>query len=58
VFDLNLETGERQLVREIAPPDSAGVHGVFPIHFASNPENYVIGYRLILSSLFLATGIH
>lgn len=58
VFDLNLETGEKTLVREMAPIDPAGVHGVFPIHFANDPDNYVFGYRLMLSSLFLATGIH
>lgn len=58
VFDLDLETGERTLVREMTPIDPAGVHGVFPMYFANDPENYVFGYRLILSSLFVGTGIH
>jgi serine/threonine protein kinase len=57
VFDLNLETGERTLVREMAPLDPAGVHGVFPIYFAKDPANYVFGYRLLLSSMFVASGI-
>jgi Tol biopolymer transport system component len=57
IYRINLESGARELVRVLEPLDPAGVSGVFPIHFARDLETCVFGYRIILSSLFLATGL-
>jgi serine/threonine protein kinase/Tol biopolymer transport system component len=57
IYSIDLETGHRQLVRTLTPPDPAGVQGVFPIHFAADGETYIFGYRIMLSSLFTATGV-
>ncbi|HXI11632.1 MAG TPA: WD40 repeat domain-containing serine/threonine protein kinase [Thermoanaerobaculia bacterium] len=57
IFELNLISGERRLMHTLTPPDAAGVQGVFPIHFARDSNTYVFGYRILLSSLFLANGL-
>lgn len=57
IFELNLTSGERRLMHTLTPPDAAGVQGVFPIHFARDSNTYVFGYRILLSSLFLANGL-
>jgi Tol biopolymer transport system component len=57
VYAIDVETGERELVRTLVPIDPAGVRGVHPVHYARDAEVYVFGYRVILSSLFVATGL-
>jgi hypothetical protein len=57
IFAIDLRSGARRLVRTLTPPDAAGVQGVYPVHFAADGQTYVFGYRIILSSLFLVTGI-
>jgi len=38
--------------------DAAGVEGVFPIIYASASDSYVFGYKLLLTSLFIVSGLH
>jgi hypothetical protein len=33
------------------------VQGFFPVHYATENSSYVFGYRLLLSSLFIAEGL-
>ena len=48
---------QRRFVRTMRPPDAAGVQGVFPVHFASNSDSYVFGYKLLLTNLFTVSGL-
>jgi Tol biopolymer transport system component len=57
VYAIDLATGARRFVRTIRPPDAAGVEGVFPIMFASAGDSYVFGYKLLLTSLFVVSGV-
>ena len=57
VYAIDLTTGERRFVRTIRPPDAAGVEGVFPILYASAGDSYVFGYKLLLTSLFVVSGL-
>jgi Tol biopolymer transport system component len=57
VFAIDLATGSRRFVRTIRPPDAAGVEGVFPILYARGNDSYVFGYKLLLASLFIVSGI-
>jgi hypothetical protein len=57
IYRIDLTTGTRELVRVLEPLDPAGVNGIFPIHFARDLDTYVFGYRIILASLFVGTGI-
>jgi len=57
IYALDLQSGQRTLVHTLAPMDPAGVEGVYPIHFGADYDTYVFGYRIMMSSLFLATGL-
>lgn len=57
IFRVNLRTGERELAHTLAPLDPAGVQGVSPVHFSEDGQTCVFGYRRLLSTLFVATGI-
>jgi Tol biopolymer transport system component len=57
LYAIDVETGARELVRTLVPIDPAGVRGVHPVHHARDAEVYVFGYRVILSTLFVATGL-
>jgi hypothetical protein len=57
IVEIDLETGDRRLAHTLAPPDPAGVQGVFPIYFSRDSKSYVFGYRVSLSTLVIATGI-
>jgi Tol biopolymer transport system component len=57
VYAIDLTTGARGFVRTMRPPDAAGVEGVFPILYASASDSYVFGYKLLLTSLFVVSGL-
>ena len=57
IYRIDPDTGSRELVRVLEPLDPTGVYGVSPIHFARDIDTYVFGYRIILSTLFVGTGI-
>jgi Tol biopolymer transport system component len=57
IHAIDLTTGARRFVRTMRPPDAAGVEGVFPILYASDGEGYVFGYKLLLTSLFVVSGL-
>ena len=57
IYAIDLTTGARRFVRTMRPPDAAGVEGVFPILYASDGDSYVFGYKLLLTSLFVVSGL-
>ncbi len=56
IFDLNIKSGERTVAHTLAPPDVSGVQSIFPIFF-SDENSCVYSYRLMLSSLFVVSGV-
>lgn len=57
IHAIDLTSGARTFLHTLRPPDVAGVEGLFPIHYASENDSYVFGYKLLLSSLFVVTGV-
>jgi len=58
IYAIDLTTGARRFVRTLRPLDAAGVEGVFPIIYASASDSYVFGYKLLMTSLFIVSGLH
>lgn len=57
VFRLNIDTGQRQLFKEIVLPDSAGVCGPTHLLFSPDGREYVYGYVQLLSDLYVVSGV-
>ena len=57
VYRLNILTGQRQLYKEITPPDVAGLCGITHILFSADGRTYVYGYVRLLSDLYLVSGL-
>lgn len=57
VFRLDLATGERQQILQVAPQDTAGVTGLVPLRITSDGKAYAYTYDRSLSNLFIADGI-
>jgi Tol biopolymer transport system component len=57
IYRLNILTGQRQLYREITPPDTAGLCGITQILFGADGRTYVYGYVRMLSDLYLVSGL-
>jgi serine/threonine protein kinase/Tol biopolymer transport system component len=57
VFRLDLATGEKTLWREISIPDRAGVQVISQILLSPDGRKYVLGFRRVLSDLFLLSGV-
>jgi hypothetical protein len=57
VSRVDLETGKRELVRELMPSDAAGVTGVGPVHVLPDGKSWVFGYTRILSDLHVVDGL-
>lgn len=56
VYRVNVVSGERQLFREISPPDTTGLCEVAHLHFSSDGQAYVYSYTRMLSDLYLVKG--
>ena len=57
VFRLNLATGQKALLKELVPPDPAGIDHVAPVLIALDGKTYVYGYNRNLSDLYLVDGL-
>jgi hypothetical protein len=57
IYRLNILTGQRQLYREITPPDMAGLCGLTHILFGADGRTYAYGYVRMLSDLYLVSGL-
>jgi hypothetical protein len=50
-------TGTRTHVMDVAPPDRAGVNGIFPSQWIDDGRGYVYSYFRELTRLFVASGV-
>ncbi len=56
VFRFDLSSGERTVVRELAPTDSGGVVEITTVVLTPDASSYAYSYHRILSDLFLVEG--
>ena len=57
VFRVSLDSGRREEIRQITPPDPAGVQTVTAIHFSADGKSYAYSYFRILSDLWVVDGL-
>ena len=57
IYRLNILSGERQLFKEITPPELSGSCDIARVLFSSDGRYYVYGYTRLLSELYLVKGI-
>jgi serine/threonine protein kinase/Tol biopolymer transport system component len=57
VFLLDLSTGRKEPVRELMPPDPAGVVEIVSAQLTADAASYAYSYHRILSDLFLVEGL-
>lgn len=57
IYRVDIESGTRERLRTLAPPNQAGLAGVFNVLVTPDGEHYVYGYTQQLSELYLARGI-
>ncbi|HKF45144.1 MAG TPA: protein kinase [Thermoanaerobaculia bacterium] len=57
VYVVDVETGKRELWKQIDPPDPAGILTIGPILISFDGKSYVYSYRRDLDDLFLAQGL-
>ena len=53
----DLATGRKQPIKELMPPDAAGVVEIIAVHVTPDAASYAYSYHRILSDLFLVEGI-
>lgn len=54
---MDIERGERRLVRELEPRDPVGVGGIDNIAITRDGQSYAYSYSQVLSDLFLVEGL-
>jgi eukaryotic-like serine/threonine-protein kinase len=57
LYRLNVVSGERQLFKEIHPPDTTGLCDMSHILFSADGRAYVYSYMRMLSELYLVKGL-
>ena len=57
ISEIDLETGRRQLVRELLPLDRVGVYGVMQALITPDRSAYAYGYQRYRSELYRVTGL-
>ena len=57
IFEIDLESGRRQLVRELLPRDRVGVYGLVQALITPDRSAYVYGYQEYRSDLYRVTGL-
>jgi serine/threonine protein kinase/Tol biopolymer transport system component len=57
VFLLELATGRKQPIKELMPPDAAGVVEIIAVYITPDAASYAYSYHRILSDLFLVEGV-
>ncbi|MGC1107878.1 MAG: protein kinase [Candidatus Acidiferrales bacterium] len=57
LFRIDVTTGNRQLIRTMAPPDSAGLTGVETFRITPDGNSYAYSYNRALSTLYLVDGV-
>jgi WD40 repeat protein len=57
VHRLDLETGERQLWKELQPSDATGIEWINRIRVASHADAYAYSYYMLLNDLYMVEGV-
>jgi hypothetical protein len=57
IFRLNIVTGQRQLFKELNPPDLSGLCDLSEVKFSVDGRAYVYGFSRLLSDLYLVKGL-
>ena len=57
VYRVNWKTGQRELWKEVTPPDAAGVPDISAPHITPDGKSYAYSYRQTLSQLHLVEGL-
>ncbi len=57
IFRIDAASGKRELWKEIAPADPAGVRGIFSIRFSADGKSYAYSVHRILSDLYVVDGL-
>ncbi len=57
VYRVELNTGHRQLWKELNPPDPAGINFIRTPHISADGKAYAYNYSRVLSELFLVSGL-
>ena len=57
LFRIEAGTGNRQLIRTMAPPDSAGLSGIETFRITPDGKFYAYSYNRALSTLYLVDGV-
>jgi hypothetical protein len=57
VFRIELATGKRQFLTELAPSDPAGLTAILPVRITPDGKFFAYSHERALSSLFLARGL-
>lgn len=56
VYDVDLVTGERRMLREFTVPDPEGVFRINPVLLMPDGRSFAYGYYRAVSTLYTATG--
>ena len=57
VLRVDLNTGKRQLFKEVEPPDRSGILGLGPIQVTPDGKTFVYGFTRRLSDLYVVEGL-
>ena len=57
IYRVELNTGHRQLWKELNPPDPAGINFIRPPHISADGKAYAYNYNRVLSDLYLVDGL-
>lgn len=57
IYRVNIETGQRQLFKEVNPVDTAGLCDLSNIMLSADGRAYIYGYTRLLSDLYLVKGL-
>ena len=57
VFTVDVQSGERRLVREIEPRDPVGISGIDHVVITPDSQTYAYSYQQFFSDLFLVQGL-
>jgi len=57
IYRVDIDTGRRELLREVRPQDPAGVQGIGPVYATPDGATVAFSFRRILDELFLVDGL-
>jgi Tol biopolymer transport system component len=57
IYRLNIVSGQRQVIKEMNPPDDTGLCDVGHVILSADGRSYVYGYTRLLSDLYLVKGL-